>query len=117
MTTHELGQLGERMAENYLTMKGFKIVDKNIRYRKWEIDLIAHSEDKLVIVEVKTRQTREIGEPWKAVTRTKQKQIIACANNYIRKRNIALDVRFDIVSIVHNQYQTNMEHIEGAFYP
>jgi putative endonuclease len=69
----------------------------------------------LVIVEVKTRNTAEIGEPWRAVTRVKQGQIIKVADHYVQSNQIDKDVRFDIVSIVHNSYRTNIEHLEGAF--
>jgi putative endonuclease len=67
------------------------------------------------VVEVKTRQTAEIGEPWMAVTKKKQQQLIKCANAYIQSRDLLQDVRFDIISIVHNQYRTELEHIEDAF--
>lgn len=117
MTTQELGKHGESLAENYLTHKGFKIIDRNVRFKKWEVDLIAEYDDQYIIIEVKARQTGLIGEPWRAVTRSKQRQIIACANHYIQKRNIDKEVRFDIVSIIHNQYQTSIEHIQDAFYP
>ncbi len=115
MTEQELGQLGENIAEKHLISKGFKIQARNIRYGKEELDIVAKKDDKLVVVEVKTRQTAEIGEPWRAVTRKKQKHIIRCAHNYVIDHNIDLEVRFDIVSIVHNSFRTDLEHIEDAF--
>jgi putative endonuclease len=70
----------------------------------------------LKVVEVKTRQTAEIGEPWRAVTRAKQRQIIKAANYYIQLHSIDLETQFDIISIVHNSFRTDIEHIEDAFY-
>jgi putative endonuclease len=100
---------------NYLQKKRYQILDRNYRFLKNEVDIIAKFENQLVIIEVKTRQTAEIGEPWRAVTKNKQKQIIKVANQYVQSRELDLDVRFDIVSIVHNSYRTELEHIEGAF--
>ena len=117
MNNTELGQFGEELAERFLLKKGYTILDKNVRFQKGEADIIAIEDQKLVIVEVKTRQTAEIGEPWKAVTRSKQRQIIKVANNYILEHGIELETRFDIVSIVHNSIRTTVEHIEDAFYP
>lgn len=117
MNNTELGLFGEGLAERFLLNKGYKILDKNVRFKKWEADIIAIVDQKLVVVEVKTRQTAEIGEPWRAVTRSKQRQIIKVADHYIQERGIELETRFDIVSIVHNSYRTNIEHIEDAFYP
>src|SRR5574343_171199 len=117
MNNTELGAFGESMAERYLINKGLRIIDKNVRFKKWEADIIAEDGDKLVFIEVKKRQTAEIGEPWRAVTKAKQRQIIQVANFYVSQHQIDKDTRFDIVSIVHNSYRTNIEHIEEAFYP
>jgi len=115
MTQQELGIFGEQLAQRYLIDQGFHIRTTNYRFGKYEIDIVAETEKQIVVVEVKTRQTAEIGEPWMAVTRRKQRQIIACADEYVRSRNIEKEVRFDIVSIVHNQFRSNLEHIPDAF--
>lgn len=117
MNNVELGVFGETLAERFLSNKGYQILDKNVRFKKWEADIIAMDGEKLVVVEVKTRQTAEIGEPWRAVTRSKQRQIISVANFYVCEHQIDRDTRFDIVSIVHNSYRTQIEHLEDAFYP
>jgi putative endonuclease len=115
MTDQELGIFGEQMAQKFLLKNGYRIRNLNYRYLKFEIDIVAEKAGQLVIVEVKTRQTAEIGEPWMAVTRKKQRQIITCANEYVQSRNLPHEVRFDIISIVHNQFRTKLEHIEDAF--
>jgi|UniRef100_UPI00404B507E putative endonuclease len=115
MTDHELGVFGELMAQKQLKEDGYHIKQTNFRYLKYEIDIVAEKGEELIIVEVKTRQTAEIGEPWIAVTKKKQRQIIQCANFYIQSRGIQSNVRFDIMSIVHNNYRTKIEHIIDAF--
>lgn len=115
MTQQELGVFGEQMAQKYLVRQGYAIRTVNYRFIKYEIDIVAEHDDTIVMVEVKTRQTSEIGEPWMAVTRRKQRQIIACADQYMQARNMDKDVRFDIISIVHNSYRTDLEHIVDAF--
>lgn len=117
MTQQELGILGELKAVEFLIKKKYKILARNYRFGKLEADIICEADGKLVVVEVKTRQTAEIGEPWRAVTRSKQKQIIKVANAYIFDKDVHLETRFDIISIVHNGYRTEIEHIEEAFYP
>jgi putative endonuclease len=115
MTDHELGVFGELMAQKQLKENGYHIKQTNFRYLKYEIDIVAEKGEELIIVEVKTRQTAEIGEPWMAVTKKKQRQIIQCANFYMQSRGIQSNVRFDIMSIVHNNYRTKIEHIIDAF--
>lgn len=115
MTQQELGIYGEALALDFLKQKDYKIIQCNYRFLKAEIDIICEKNGKLIVVEVKTRQTAEIGEPWRAVTRSKQKQIIKAANFYIQNNNVDIETQFDIISIVHNSYRTEIEHIEDAF--
>ena len=116
MTNQEMGKFGEDYAASYLRKKGYKIIERNYRFKKYEIDIICQYNNQYVFVEVKARNTAEIGEPWKAVTKTKQRQIIKCAHNYLINKDIDAESRFDIISIVHNSYGTFLEHIDGAFY-
>jgi len=115
MTEQELGVYGEDLAVNLLEQKGYRIRTRNFRFNKNEIDIVAEHDNKIIVVEVKTRQTAEIGEPWRAVNRKKQRAIISCADHYVKEEELDVDVRFDIVSIVHNSYRTTIDHIEDAF--
>lgn len=114
---NDLGKAGEELALTALLQKGFTLKEKNYRYAKAEIDLIMQDGNDLVFIEVKTRQTAQIGEPYLAVTRSKQKQLIKAAHNYIVSKDLDVNARFDIVSIVHNSYRTQIEHIDDAFTP
>ena len=82
-----------------------------------EIDIIAQDRDFLVIVEVKTRQSTYFGEPEVFVNKTKQRSLISAANDFIAKRNIDIETRFDIISIVISGDTIHIDHIEDAFYP
>lgn len=115
MKKEELGAWGENEALAFLNNLGYRLIDRNIRFKKYEVDLVLVDGEDLVVVEVKARCTGQIGEPWRAVTKSKQRQIITVADRYVQEHQIDRNVRFDIVSIVHNQYQTSIEHIADAF--
>jgi putative endonuclease len=115
MKKEELGVWGEDEALRFLQRKGFQLIDRNIRFKRWEVDLVLLDGEELVIVEVKARCTAQIGEPWRAVSKSKQRQIINVADRYVQDNQIERNVRFDIISIVQNQYQTSIEHIADAF--
>lgn len=117
MDKDELGKYGEVLAMNYLKNKNYAILAMNWRFNKLELDIIAKYQEKIVIIEVKTRENNYIGEPWEAVTLGKQKRIIKAANEYIIENEIDNEVRFDIISIIHNQKETKIEHLIDAFYP
>ncbi len=117
MNKKELGAFGEIKANNYLQQIGHEVLHQNWRFLKLEIDLISKFENKIHFTEVKTRNTAEIGEPWKAVTKGKQKFIIKAADHYLKSTNTELESQFNIVSIVHNQYRSDLEFIPDAFTP
>lgn len=117
MTTKELGDLGEALAIQYLKEKKYDIVKTNYRFQRNEVDIVVEDANRLIFIEVKTRQTAQIGPPWKAVHRHKQRQIIRCAHQYMIENDSEQEARFDIISIVHNSKGTFIEHIEEAFYP
>ena len=114
---NELGKSGEDHACEYLMGKGFKILEKNWRHHRDEVDLIATHNEQLVIIEVKTRSTLYFGEPQIFVTKKKQAFMIRAANAYIMAHNIHLETRFDIISVIISGNRASIKHIEDAFYP
>ena len=114
---NDLGKLGEEIAVQYLTSKGYKILERNWYNIHKEIDIIARDGKFLVIVEVKTRQTNEYGDPDIAVTRKKQRMLIAAVNSYIFQKHFEIETRFDIISIIFRDGEPVIEHIEDAFLP
>ena len=117
MTNNNLdfGKLGEDLAVNYLINKGYQILERNWRSGHKEIDIIALDGDTLVAVEVKTRKSNTYGEPDTAVGAMKQQMLIWAADAYVRYKNLDVEVRFDIVSIVITDTGEHIEHIEDAF--
>jgi len=114
---NELGKQGEEIASTYLLKQGYQILDVNWRAGRNEIDIIAKDKDFLVIIEVKSRRSGTFMEPEEAVTREKQQALIRAANAYIFRKNITLETRFDIISIIHNKNETRVNHLKDAFYP
>ena len=116
MNHNELGVFGERLAREYLEKKEYQHLDFNFRFGKNEIDIISVFRNKIVVTEVKTKSSYEVLEPWKSVTRQKQKQIIKVADAYIQTLDMEYDVQFDIVSIiVYHDLTSAIEHFEDAF--
>jgi len=114
---YDLGKKGEELAARYLTGKGYKILVRNFRAGKAEIDIVALDKKILVIAEVKTRNTHFFGEPEEWVTKAKQKLLIKAANSYVKYEAFKGEVRFDVVSVVINEKGTEIRHIPDAFYP
>jgi putative endonuclease len=112
-----LGKWGEAFALKHLLGIGYVLLARNYKFNRMEIDLVMTDGQMLVVIEVKTRHSAELGEPWRAVNLAKQKQIIRVANYYTKSIQWPQEVRFDVVSIVHNSNHTDLTHIKDAFSP
>lgn len=113
----ELGVTGEDLARNYLLENNYQILETNWRYGHLEVDIIAKEGDTLVFCEVKTRKSKNFGAPEEAVTLLKQRNIIRAANNYVIRKALDYEVRFDIISVLITSAKTELEHFKDAFSP
>lgn len=113
----EKGDDGENLAAGYLEKLGYIILERQWKYERFEIDLIAEKDKTIVFVEVKTRFSNTYGEPWEAVNQAKRKKICASADAYIQQYDINHEPRFDIVSIIKSDKEFRIEHLEEAFWP
>lgn len=118
MAAHnELGKMGERIAAEHLSAKGYLIHHRNWRCGHKELDIVAEKDGILVIVEVKTRKDTDFGTPEASITYGKIKRIVSSTDAYLRKFAIDLPVRFDIITVVEEGNSPKLNHIEDAFYP
>ena len=96
-----LGARGEDTAARYLRKQGYRILDRNVKLGRYEIDIIAQEDNTVAFVEVKTRSADDGIPPETQVNREKQRRIIAAARMYISRRPDAeVYYRFDIVSVI-----------------
>ncbi|GGG45137.1 YraN family protein [Epilithonimonas arachidiradicis] len=113
---NDFGKIAEDLAVDFLVKNQYKILARNFRYLKAEVDIIAETENQIVIVEVKARHTDVFIEPQEAVSKKKIKLLISASNYFIEENNINKEVRFDIVSVLPNQQKTlEIHHIIDAF--
>jgi putative endonuclease len=114
---HSFGQKGEETASAYLSRKGYKILFRNWKYGKHEIDIIAEKDDFIVFVEVKSRSDELMVPLGSVISREKQRSLIFAAEGYIRRFGIDKESRFDVVTIIGKDGEEKIDHIEEAFYP
>ncbi len=117
MANHnQLGKKGEQLAVDYLVQHNYKIVERNYRFDKAEVDVIAQKKDTLVIIEVKTRSTAEFGNPQDFVKPKQIQRLVKAVDEYVNVNNLDVEIRFDIIAIVKNGTSYDIEHLENAFY-
>jgi putative endonuclease len=117
MASHnDFGKKAEDLAVQFLQKNGYKILVRNFRYQKAEIDIIAEKDNLIIIVEVKARSTDFFILPQEAVTKGKIRLIVTAANHFMEEFNKDQEVRFDIISVLPDEKgNLNIEHITDAF--
>jgi putative endonuclease len=113
---NDLGKFGEKLAVDFLRLRGYNILETNWTFQKAEIDIIAQKEDVLAIIEVKTRSSIAFGLPQEFVKTKKIQLLVKAVNAYVNSNNLDLEVRFDIISVYKENNEFKLEHIEDAFY-
>lgn len=112
------GKRAEEHAVSYLKKKFYKIIDRNWRYKKAELDIIAIKKEVLVFVEVKSRSYSYFGEPETAVNEKKAELIFAASQAYMEKTGHLWAIRFDIISIILDKEgrPVLLKHIKDVFF-
>lgn len=113
---NQLGIQGEQLAVDFLLKQGYDIVERNYRFDKAEVDIIAKKESVLAIIEVKTRSTSDFGDPQDFVKPKQIQRLVKAVDEYVNEHGLELEVRFDIIAIITNGKTFDIEHLENAFY-
>lgn len=115
---NNIGLLGEDLACKIIEEMGYVILERNWRFKKAEIDIIAYDGQVLVFVEVKSRSYTYYGAPEDSISSYKENLIIDAAHQYMEKIGHEWEIRFDIISMV---FAKNKEvayvYYKDAFYP
>src|SRR5690606_10240622 len=114
---YRFGKEAEKQAAKYLENNGYEILERNWRFHKFEIDLIAHDlkNDEIIIVEVKARIDPMV-DPIDSITKKKIRNLVTAADQYLTENDIEQECRFDIIIIEKKKDKWFIEHIEDAFF-
>lgn len=118
MSTHEVGRRFEALAARHLQDRGWRILDRNVRDGRKEVDLVARRDGIVAFVEVKGRRGSGFGHPLEAITWRKRKEIAQVARTWLREHRLpsSVIVRFDAVSVtLGTDGEPRLEHVEDAW--
>ncbi len=118
ISSAEVGDLGERIARQWLRARGAKVLYKNFRAPKGgEVDIVARDGKVLVFTEVKTRTSTEYGRGLDAVDEKKRSLIKRGAKEWLRLlRTREVPWRFDVIEVVLLDGEKPAVHrVENAF--
>lgn len=110
-----LGKEGEEAACNYLLKKGYRIITRNYRYSRTEIDIIAVKEKIICFVEVKTRTNSKFGTPEESITSQKLINITSAAEMFLQENDYSgFDCQIDAITVFKTDRNLHIEHYENV---
>lgn len=118
-TRGEIGKRGEDAVCSYLLSKGHTILEKNWRYRHFEIDIISLDKVGIHFVEVKSRVAPTQAEPQESVNEVKRRRITKAARAYIEQRfqREEPEVWLDVAAVTFEGGNIDLDYFEGAYVP
>ena len=95
------GPDAEALACGYLETQGLKLIQRNFRTRRGEIDLIMQDHQTLVFAEVRFHRSERFGSAEESITPQKCGRLTAAALAYMQRQHYNNDTvaRFDPVAI------------------
>jgi putative endonuclease len=113
----DLGRQGEDAAAALLTSRGLRILERNLRLGRLELDLVCEDGDTLVFVEVKTRAEGSLATPADGLTKQKRSRLLRAAQLYLSKYDLwHRPCRLDLVAVLFRAGQVqHIEHTPDAF--
>lgn len=112
-----LGRKAEDAACQYLTSNGLKLITRNYKCRRGEIDLVMRHDNSIVFIEVRYRHNNRFGSGAESVIRQKQEKIILTALHYLQshKEAAGLSCRFDVIAVQPGTDKNHIQWIQDAF--
>jgi putative endonuclease len=103
MDRTRLGRIGEDHAAGFLRARGWRILGRNVRQGRREVDIIASKGAVLAFIEVKCRRSAAHGHPMEAITPRKRRRIVQVAREWLRGTKLppGTRIRFDAISVFH----------------
>ena len=114
----ELGRMAERAAFKALKRAGYKILARNRKTRRGELDAVCFEEGQVVFVEIRSRSGSSAGGAIEAFGPRKRRRVVRAAAEYMSEKRIEDEsVRFDVVAVDASTEPPVCEIVRDAFRP
>lgn len=116
MNRRARGIEGESVALRFLRAAGYRPIERNVRTRLGEIDLVMEQAGTIVFVEVRSRAGSRFGSALESVDRRKQRRLARVAESYLSRHRLEdRRARFDVVAVEWQDGAPKVRHVANAF--
>lgn len=109
------GKEGEDRAVRYLRRKGYRILERNYRFKSWEIDIVAQKGNTIVFIEVKRRKDESFAPVEDTITPDKMRRIVKASEAYLLSKGLynRKKIRYDVILMIDDRNE--IRHYEGVW--
>ena len=118
-STVEKGKWAEDHACRFLEDSGYRVLDRNYRFMKAEVDIVAFIPNEIVFVEVRSLQKTLFGRPEETISDKKKQLLYEGAEAWLYERKMdGARIRFDVISVIgdYNDENPEIDHFKNAFW-
>ncbi|MCH8495983.1 MAG: YraN family protein [Balneolales bacterium] len=119
ISTQDKGRWAEDEACAFLENLGHTILDRNYRFMKAEVDIVAFIPNEIVFVEVRSLEKSLFGRPEETISEKKKQLLYEGAEAWLYERKMdGARIRFDVISIIveHGVAKPEITHFRNAFW-
>jgi putative endonuclease len=110
------GQEAEAVAAAWLERQGYRVLARNHRTRRGEVDLVCVEGGALCFIEVRSRSRLDYGSPAASITVAKARRVLAAATDYaVSHGGLEQPMRFDVVAVDLSGPAPRCELFRNAF--
>jgi putative endonuclease len=114
----ELGRRAEDAVADYLVVRGYQVIGRNVRLGPLELDLVARRGPLVAIVEVRMRGHGSMQGPFESVGGRKRLYLKRAVSRLWHERLRAMRevqrIRIDVAAVRFEGGETWVEYVEGA---
>lgn len=110
-------RLAEAFTASWLEERGWRILRRNYRWRRMEVDLIAGRKDEIAFVEVKMASDGSRTMPLAKIDPDKCERLSRVAAAFLSETGENARCRFDVAVVRGNPEGFRMEYLPHAFRP
>lgn len=110
------GRLAEDLAARRLEAHGWRVLARNVRRARGEIDIVALDGDTVVFVEVRSRKRGGLYTAEASVGRDKRRRLLSAAAAWLAESGLGARIcRFDVIVVEWDRAASSVRHVRGAF--
>lgn len=106
----------ERVAD-WLRAREYRILARNHRCPRGEVDIVAERGDVLAFVEVRSRSDHGLGSPAETIGHEKRRRLVAAGIDFAARHGLleSRAIRFDVIGVIDRGDALEIDHLPGAF--